>query len=137
MRGAEDAGLTTVIGGALARAGEGSGFFEILAVATGSALGSNLVNNVPMTVMAINGIAPLLESGEASVSVVYAALIGTNVGPNLTIVGSLATLIWLSIVRDRGVEVSARDYLKIGAVATPFILLAAVFGLWLSLGIFG
>ena len=137
VRGAEDAGLTTVIGGALARAGEGSGFFEILAVATGSALGSNLVNNVPMTVMAINGIAPLLESGEASVSVVYAALIGTNVGPNLTIVGSLATLIWLSIVRDRGVEVSARDHLKIGAVATPFILLAAVFGLWLSLGIFG
>lgn len=137
VRAAEEAGLTSFIGGSLALAGEGSGFFEILAVALGAALGSNLVNNVPMTVMAINGVGPLLEGGEAGVSVVYAALLGTNVGPNLTIVGSLATLIWLSIVRDRGVEVSARDYLKIGAVATPFILFAAVFGLWVSLGIFG
>ncbi len=137
VRGAEDAGLTAVIGGALARAGEGSGFFEILGVAAGTALGSNLVNNVPMTVMAINGIEPLLGSGDAGTSVVFAALIGTNVGPNLTIVGSLATLIWLSIVRDRGIEIGARDYLKIGIVATPFILLAAVFGLWLSLQLFG
>ncbi len=137
VRGAEDAGLTAVIGSALAQAGEGSGFFEILGVAAGTALGSNLVNNVPMTVMAINGIEPLLDSGDAGTSVVYAALIGTNVGPNLTIVGSLATLIWLSIVRDRGIEIGARDYLKIGAVATPFILFAAVFGLWLSLRLFG
>jgi arsenical pump membrane protein len=135
VRGAEDAGLTAVVESSLSLVGEGSGFFQILAVATGAALGSNLVNNVPMTVMAINGVGPLLESGEASVSVVYAALIGTNVGPNLTIVGSLATLIWLSIVRDRGIEIGARDYLKVGAVATPFILLAAVFGLWLSLQI--
>jgi arsenical pump membrane protein len=65
VRGAEDAGLTSVVGNAFAKAGEGSGFLEILGVAVGAALGSNLVNNVPMAVMSINSIAPLLESGEA------------------------------------------------------------------------
>ncbi|MGH3086425.1 MAG: arsenic transporter [Rubrobacteraceae bacterium] len=137
VRAAEDAGLNAAIGNALSLAGAGDGFFQILAVAVGSALGSNLVNNVPMTVMAINGAEPLVSSGEAGLAVVYAALLGTNIGPNLTIVGSLATLIWLSIVRDRGMEIGAKDYLKIGAVATPVILLVAVFGLWLSLKIFG
>lgn len=137
VRAAEDAGLTATIGDALSLAGEGSGLLEILAVATGAALGSNLVNNLPMVVMVINGAGPLLESGGAGTAVVYAALLGTNVGPNLTIVGSLATLIWLAIVRGRGVQVSAKDYLKIGAVSTPFILLAAVFGLWVSLMVFG
>jgi arsenical pump membrane protein len=55
------------------------------------------------------------------------------VGPNLTVVGSLATLIWLSIVRGKGVEVTAKEYLKVGVVSTPPILLAAALGLWFPL----
>jgi arsenical pump membrane protein len=70
-------------------------------------------------------------------SAAYAALLGTNVGPNLTIVGSLATLIWLSIVRGRGMALTAREYLKVGLVATPPILLSAAIGLWASLKLFG
>lgn len=136
VRAAEDAGLTRLVADALSFVGSGQRLTEILAVAGGSALGSNIVNNVPATLIAINGIEPLLSRG-ATDAVVYAALIGTNVGPNLTIVGSLATLIWLSIIRGRGVEVGAWDYLKVGLFATPPILLAAVFGLWVSLHLFG
>lgn len=134
VRGAEDAGLTSFVGEGMAAIG-GDGFFPVLGVAAGAALGSNIVNNVPMTLLVINGAESTV--GDGDFGVVYAALIGTNVGPNLTIVGSLATLIWLSIVRGRGVEVGALDYLKIGLISTPPILLAAVFGLWVSLKLFG
>lgn len=134
VRGAQDAGLTSFVGEGMAAIG-GDGFFQILGVATGAALGSNVVNNVPMTLLVINGAESIVGGGDFGV--VYAALIGTNVGPNLTIVGSLATLIWLSIVRGRGVEVGAIDYLKIGLISTPPILISAVFGLWLSLKVFG
>ncbi|MCA1731896.1 MAG: arsenic transporter, partial [Actinobacteria bacterium] len=68
---------------------------------------------------------------------VYAVILGTNVGPNLTTVGSLATLIWLSITRGKGMDITAKDYLKIGAISTPVILLAAVVGLWISIRLFG
>lgn len=133
VRGAEDAGLTSFVGGWMSSAG--SDFLGVLGVAVGTALGSNVVNNVPMTLLVLDGARGAVEGGGPDV--LYAALLGTNVGPNLTIVGSLATLIWLSIVRGRGVEVSALDYLKVGLIATPPILLAAVFGLWVSLGLFG
>ncbi|WP_119068651.1 ArsB/NhaD family transporter [Rubrobacter indicoceani] len=134
VRGAEDAGLTAFVGAGMAAIG-GDGFLAVLGVATGAALGSNVVNNVPMTLLVVNGAGSIV--GDGDFGVVYAALIGTNVGPNLTIVGSLATLIWLSIVRGRGVEVGALDYLKIGLISTPPILLSAVFGLWVSLRLFG
>jgi len=52
-------------------------------------------------------------------------------------VGSLATLIWLSITREKGLDITARDYLKIGAIAAPAILLAAAVGLWISFRLFG
>jgi arsenical pump membrane protein len=53
------------------------------------------------------------------------ALAGADLGPNLTPVGSLSTMLWLVIVRRRGVEVSSLDYLKLGAIVTPALLLAA------------
>jgi arsenical pump membrane protein len=56
-------------------------------------LGSNLINNVPMIVLALRAAEPLVSSGTLGHSAVYAVILGTNVGPNLTIVGSLATLI--------------------------------------------
>jgi arsenical pump membrane protein len=68
---------------------------------------------------------------------VYAVVVGTSIGPNLTTVGSLATLIWLSIARGKGLDITAKDYLKVGAIATPAILLTAALGLWVSLRIFG
>ena len=67
----------------------------------------------------------------------YAIVVGTGIGPNLTTVGSLATLIWLSISREKGLEVTAKDYLKVGIIATPPILLAATFGLWVSVRLLG
>lgn len=137
VQGVENAGLAGLVRDALSLASPGEGFVQILGVALGAAAGSNLINNVPMTVVALNALEPLISDGTLSPAAAYAALLGTNIGPNLAIMGSLATLIWLSILRGRGLEVTAVDYLKVGAVAMPAILLAAVLGLWVSIGVFG
>jgi len=137
VQGAENAGLAPLAAEAFALAAPGDGLLQVLGVAFGAALGSNLINNVPMTVLSLGALGPLVEGGRLDEAAAYAVLLGTNVGPNLTVVGSLATLIWLSIARGRGLDVTARSYLKTGAISTPPILLAAVLGLWVSLRLFG
>jgi arsenical pump membrane protein len=99
-------------------------------------LGSNFINNVPMIVLALGVTKPLISDGTLGLAAVYAVILGSNVGPNLTTVGSLATLIWLSITRSKGMDIKVKDYLKVGAIATPVILLAAAAGLWISLRLF-
>lgn len=133
VQGVENAGLAGMVHRAFEAAAPGNDLSQILSVAAGTALGANLINNVPMTVVALDG----LSGGVLHPASAYATLLGTNIGPNLTVVGSLATLIWLSIIRGRGMEVTAKDYLKVGVIATPVILLAAALGLWISLRIFG
>ncbi len=51
-------------------------------------------------------------------------LIGADLGPNLTTVGSLATMLWLLILRRRGLEVSTRQYFKLGITFVPALLVA-------------
>lgn len=58
-----------------------------------------------------------------------AAVVGVDVGPKLTPIGSLATLIWLDGLRLMGLSVSGRDYLRFSLRVTPPVLLAALAGL--------
>ncbi len=136
VQGVENVGLAALAERAFAADAPGDGLAGILGVTVGTALGSNVINNVPMTVLALGAIDPLVAEGTLRVATVYAVVVGTSIGPNLTTVGSLATLIWLGIARGKGLEITAKDYLKIGALATPFILLAASVGLWVSLKLF-
>ena len=101
----------------------------------GSALGSTFINNVPTFVLALGATEPLVSNGTLGLASVYAVILGTNIGSNLTTVGSLATLIWLTIIRGEGMEITAKDYLRVGAISTPIMLV--VTGLWISLRIFG
>lgn len=134
VQGVQNAGLAEK---AFALAAPGDGLFQILGLTFGSAVGANIINNVPMTVLALGSMESLVKGGTLGVSAVYAVVVGTSIGPNLTTVGSLATLIWLSITREKGLDITAKDYLKIGAIAAPAILLAAAVGLWISIGLFG
>jgi arsenical pump membrane protein len=63
---------------------------------------------------------------------VFGALAGADLGPNLTPVGSLSTMLWLLIVRRRGIDVSTLDYLRLGALVTPGMLLVAAIALALT-----
>ncbi len=136
VQAVENTVLAGIFTDALRSLAPGDSFVQLLSIALGSTLGANLINNIPMTIVASSALRPALDAGTVHPAAGYAALLGTNIGPNLTITGSLATLIWLSIVQGRGLSITARQYLRLGIVATPLILLSAVFGLWLSLRLF-
>jgi arsenical pump membrane protein len=96
-----------------------------------AAVGSNVVNNVPMTLLMMS-VFPRVD-GPAREALAYGTLLGANIGPTLTTYGSLATILWLNVLRKRGIEVSVRDYLAIGVVTMPVVLAAATVTLWLTL----
>lgn len=96
----------------------------VLAGALAAAVGSNAVNNVPAATFLVSASGGLHPPARAPF--LAGTLLGADLGPNLTPVGSLSTMLWLVAVRRRGIEVSAIDYLKVGAVVTPVLLVAAV-----------
>lgn len=64
---------------------------------------------------------------------VAATIFGCDLGPNLTTVGSLATVLWLLILRRRNIDVSGLDYFKVGILVTPLMLVAGAVTIWLLL----
>jgi arsenical pump membrane protein len=90
-----------------------------------AAVGSNLVNNVPMTLVMVNAINAQHLVGPTREAAAYGTIVGADLGPNLTPVGSLATVLWLLILRERGLDVRPIDYLRFGLLTTPPILLIA------------
>ena len=109
---------------------QGASLPALLAVAAVSAVLANLVNNLPATLIIVAVVSASAPGG------VLAMLIGVNVGPNLTYVGSLATLLWRRIVHAHDEDVDTREFLKLGALTVPASLVAATAALWLALQVF-
>jgi len=102
----------------------GTSLPALLGIAAVSALLANLVNNLP----AILIIAPVaVASGPAAL---LAALVGVNVGPNLTYAGSLATLLWRRLLRADDTDVHLGQFLRLGAATVPATLTASTLMLW-------
>jgi arsenical pump membrane protein len=100
----------------------------LLGIAAVAALLSNIVNNLPAVLVLL----PLV-SGPAAV---LAVLIGVNIGPNLTYVGSLANLLWRSVVR-RDIRAGFVEFTRIGLLTAPITLVVAVLCLWVGIRLFG
>jgi arsenical pump membrane protein len=64
---------------------------------------------------------------------IAATIFGCDLGPNLTTVGSLATILWLLILRQRNIEVSGLEYFKVGILVTPLMLIIGALVIWLLL----
>jgi arsenical pump membrane protein len=99
----------------------------LLGIAAVSAIAANLVNNLPATLIILPVVA---ASGPGAV---LAMLVGVNVGPNLTYVGSLATLLWRRIVHAHEEETNIGEFTRLGVRTVPVILVASTAGLWLAL----
>ena len=109
---------------------DGNTLLALLGVAAVAAVLSNVVNNLPAVLVLL----PLVSaSGPAAV---LAMLLGVNIGPNLTYVGSLANLLWRSVVR-RDIPAGFREFSRIGLITTPLTLIVAVLGLWVGIQVFG
>jgi arsenical pump membrane protein len=90
------------------------------------ALLSNGMNNLPVGLM--SG-AAIRHAQETSL-VGHAILIGVDLGPNLSVTGSLATILWLIALRRENVEITAWEFFKIGMIAMPAALIASLLVLW-------
>ncbi|MGH3473145.1 MAG: SLC13 family permease [Nocardioidaceae bacterium] len=95
-----------------------------------AAILANLVNNLPATLIMV----PLVSH---SPGLVLAVLVGVNVGPNLTYVGSLATLLWRQVLHARDARPVTRDFLLLGVLTVPACLLGGVAALWAALAVSG
>lgn len=99
---------------------------SLLFVAAVAAVASNLVNNLPATLLMIAALGTA-----APPALVLAMLIGVNLGPNLTYVGSLATMLWRRVATSAGAPPTLATFTLLGVITTPLTLLAAVSALWL------
>jgi arsenical pump membrane protein len=100
---------------------------DLLVIAGLSAVLANLVNNLPATLILIP-VATGLGTGP-----LLAVLIGVNIGPNLTPVGSLATLLWRRVLSAARVDLPTREFVGLGVLSVPAGLVLATIGMWLTL----
>jgi arsenical pump membrane protein len=124
VRAAGDHGLQSAVDGLVPR---GDALPALIAVAAVSALLANLVNNLPATLILL----PVAAAGGPGPAL--AMLVGVNVGPNLTYVGSLATLLWRRVLRAHDHDTDLGEFVRLGALTVPPILLASTVALWLAL----
>ncbi|MFE9450964.1 arsenic transporter [Streptomyces sp. NPDC006739] len=124
VRAVVDNGLAGALGHVLPG---GTGLPALLGVAALAAVLANLINNLPAVLVLLPLAAP------AGPGAVLAVLLGVNIGPNLTYAGSLATLLWRRIVHQHEHEVDLGEFTRLGLLAVPSALVAAVVALWGSL----
>ncbi|MDD1674275.1 MAG: hypothetical protein LUQ13_01385 [Methanomicrobiales archaeon] len=118
------AGITGDVGRILAGWGGGSVVADTWIFGILSALAANLLNNIPMTVAFI----PIISvyGGDNLQAAVLATTIGSNLGANITPLGSLAGIMWMNILRTRDVRITFGEFVSYGLCVTPLTLAAAL-----------
>jgi arsenical pump membrane protein len=133
IRGLTNVGAIAAFGHALLQLGGGHLASTIGVTMGGAALGSNIINNLPMAVtLAATLHQHLVMAAKVHAAAVYSTILGCDLGPNLTHLGSLSSMIWLLLLRRRGLEVSVLDYVRVGALLTPLALVVTAAALYVS-----
>lgn len=115
---------------------------QIFSVGIISSLGSSLINNLPMVMLGNLALADFISFSSLDSSVlvsafleskgllIFAHLLGCNVGAKLTPIGSLATLLWLFSLKRYGISISFLQYMLVALLIVPFVLFFGLLGLW-------
>lgn len=132
--GLRNAGLTMYLARGLVWLGGQGDFVATIGTGFGAAILSSVMNNMPAVLIGAlaieqsRHIAPLTRE-----LMIYANIIGCDLGPKFTPIGSLATLLWLNVLGRKGIGISWGHYMKLGLVMTPPVLLVVLVGLALWL----
>ncbi len=104
-------------------------------------LGASFLNNWPMTILGMLSIrqaaTTVAIAAPAMTGLVFSNIIGNNLGPHFFPLGSLAILMWMETMKRKGVNISLKSYLKVGAVLSIVEVLVASLVLWIEITYFG
>ncbi|RUM65036.1 MAG: arsenical efflux pump membrane protein ArsB [Sulfurimonas sp.] len=125
--GLKNAGLTDIIASLIVDLQAEGTTVAIIGTGFLSAFISSVMNNMPTIMIMDIAIDKVGYAGNEVL--VYANILGSNLGPKMTPIGSLATLLWLHVLAKKGVKIGWIEYMKVGLVITPPVLFVALLGL--------
>ncbi|KOX66093.1 MULTISPECIES: arsenic transporter [Pseudomonas] len=133
--GMKNAGLTTYLTMALNHMAEFGLWGATLGTGLLAALLSSVMNNMPAVLLGALSIQDTQASGVIREAMIYANVIGSDLGPKITPIGSLATLLWLHVLARKGIRITWGYYFKTGVILTLPILLVTLCALALRLSV--
>jgi arsenical pump membrane protein len=132
IKGLENSGVTQALADALASLASHGPLQALFSVTLSTAIGSNLINNWSMMMVSISSLGNLaMQTTEFDRALIYGAIMGADIGPNIAILGSLSSMLWLVLLKQRGLDIHPVQYLKLGLLVTPPMLLIGVLSLYL------
>jgi arsenical pump membrane protein len=133
VKGLENAGITHILGKALTWLSAKDTLEAVIVTAVATGLGSNLINNWSMMMVSVSSLASASNPvATFDQSLIYSSILGADLGPNIAIVGSLSSMLWLVLLRQRGLDIHPMQYLRLGLIVTPPMLIASALALYAS-----